>query len=127
MTITWRRVKKLNEPDAISAFEERYGFLIPNALKECISKNNGGRPNPKVFTTNSGAEYEVKALLSYNAEDVESIYKVIDFFIKEYGTSMLPFAEDSGGNYYCVKEGKIVFWTQDMEVYPICDTFSDFI
>ena len=127
MAIIWRRVKKLNTPDAISAFETKYGFVIPADLKDCISDNNGGRPTPKVLVTDTGAEYEVKSLLSYNEEDTENIYKVIDFFVKEYGTSVLPYAKDSGGNYYCVKDGKIVFWTQDMEFYPICASFSDFI
>ncbi len=127
MAITWRRIKKLNTPDAISAFEKKYGFSVPTDLKDCILAYNGGRPTPKVFSTDSGVEYEVKSLLSYNEEDVENIYKVIDFFLKEYCTSVLPFAKDSGGNYYCVKDGKIVFWTQEMEMFPICNTFSDFI
>lgn len=127
MAITWRRVKKLNTPDSISIFENKYGFSIPTDLKDCIFANNGGRPSPKVFAIDSGTEYEVKSLLSYNEEDSDSIYKVIDFFVKNYKKSLLPFAKDSGDNYYCVQEGKIVLWTQDMEVYPICDTFSDFI
>lgn len=95
--------------------------------KGCIFNNNGGNPTPKVLVTDTGTEYEVKSLLSYNEEDTENIYKVIDFFVKNYGTSVLPYAKDSGGNYYCVKNGKIVFWTQDMEFYPVCASFSDFI
>lgn len=127
MAITWRSVKKLNAPDPVGVFEKKYGFVIPDDLESCIINNNGGRPTPKVFTTDAGAEYEVKSLLSYNEEDSENIYKVIDFFVKNYGTTVLPFARDSGGNYYCVKNGKIVFWTQEMEFYSVCDSFSDFI
>ena len=127
MALTWRRIKPLKSENALADFENRYGFSIGNELKDFIINHNGGRPIPKTMITDNGEEYEVKCFLSFNPDDTDSVYKVIDFFTDNYSNSLLPFAKDSADNYFCLKDGKIILWFQDMTDTPICDSFSKFL
>ena len=123
----WSRVKPLENPKAIALFEETYHCVISEKLKECICLNNAGRPVPNIIKLENGTENDVKLLLSFNYSDAENIYKVIDFFIKKFDGTVIPFASDSAGNYYCEKESKIVLWTQEDEIYLVCNDFSEFL
>lgn len=126
--ITWRRVKPLQQMDAIERFEERYGLSLPEDLKASIKLSNGGRPTPNVFRLHDGSLVDVKVMLSYNEEDVENIFKVIDSFIEEYGGDVIPFASDSGGNYYCIMKEQVVMWLhENNEFISVATSFSDFI
>ena len=75
----------------------------------------------------NGEENDVKMLLSYNENDPENIYKVIEYFIKSYNGSLIPFASDSAGNYYCEQGKRIVLWTQNNEIMPVCNSFLSFL
>lgn len=123
----WKKVKPLNNPMAIKQLEEQYNFSLSEDLVSCILANNGGRPKPNTIAFRNGEENDVKILLSYNDSDPENIYKVIDFFSQEYNCSLVPFATDSGGNYYCEQEKRIVFWTQNKEILPVCNSFCQFL
>lgn len=123
----WARVKALKNNQAIFELENEYGILLSEDLKKCILDNNGGRPVPNTIKLSDGEENDVKILLSYNADDVETIYKVINFFINEYKGSVVPFASDSAGNYYCEKDGKVVLWNQDGDIIPVSNSFHEFL
>lgn len=122
--VHWNKIKPLTNPDAITQFESRYHITIPDDLKNCIKEYNGGRPFPNTIKTKKGKEYDVKLLLSYNQEDIETIYKCISYF---YGKNLFPFAVDSSGNYYCICNDKVVLWVQNDKIYDISDSFSAFI
>lgn len=123
----WSRVKPLKDPKSIEVIEKKFGCNLSSELKDCILENNGGRPKLDFIKLENGEEYDVKILLSYNEDDIENIYKVSEFFIKNFNGKMIPFASDSAGNYYCECDGKIVLWTQDDEVLSVCDGFKDFL
>lgn len=123
----WARVKALKNNQAIFELENEYGISLSEDLKKCILDNNGGRPIPNTIKLSDGEENDVKILLSYNADDVETIYKVINFFINEYKGSVVPFASDSAGNYYCEKDGKVVLWNQDGDIIPVSNSFHEFL
>ena len=126
-SIVWKRVKSLVNKEAVEELEKKYGFDLPSELKQVIKEYNGGRPVPKTLVTEKGDEYEVKGLLSYNEKDTENIYKVIDYFVEHYD-QLIPFAQESSGNYYCCcKSGEIIYWTQEEEIYQIANSFSEFI
>lgn len=127
MDILWRRVKPLKSNDLIDSFEKKYGYIVPEELKEVIIANNGGRPSPKILTNKVGQDFEIKSLLSYNNDDVENIYRIIDFFVENYNRELLPFAMDSAGNYYCINNKRVILWTQDDEIITVCDSFNEFI
>lgn len=122
----WRRIKPLVNKDAVAAFEEKYALSVPEDFKKCVTENNAGRPLPNAIVSEDGIEFDVKALLSYNEDDIENIYKVIDYFIKHYNGALVPFASDSAGNYYCFYNEKIVLWTQENEMISICNNFTEF-
>lgn len=123
----WSRIKPLKDPATVSFFEEKYSCALSGELKQCILDHNGGRPNPDTVTLPNGEENDVKSLLSFNEDDTENIYKVIHFFIERYSGKVIPFASDSAGNYYCEYNGRIVLWTQDDELLPVCDHFTEFL
>lgn len=124
--IEWFRVKPLTDKKAIDKLENKYNFKLPKDLKDCIKNNNGGYPNLNIIRTKTGREYDVRMLLSYNKEDYTNIYKSIDYF-RNNGKTLIPFAIDSGGNYFCIENGKIVLWTQEDDTYDICNTFTEFL
>jgi len=124
---SWIRVKPL-EDGTVENFEKQHSIMLSNELKECIKEFNSGRPEPNVVKLQNGIECEVKMLLSYSKGDTENIFKVIDYFINQYNGNIIPFASDSAGNYFCEqKDGKVVYWTQENEIFPVCDNFKTFL
>lgn len=124
----WSRIKPLVNPKAIVQLEQKYGFSLSEDLKKCVISNNGARPKPNTIVLKNGEENDVKILLSYNDGDPENIYKVIEYFMKNYNGTLIPFATDSAGNYYCEQnEQHIILWTQNDERLPVCDSFLQFL
>lgn len=123
----WSRPKPLENPSAVKQLQEKYGFALSKDLTNCILSNNGARPRPNTIILKNGEENDVKLLLSYNENDPENIYKVIEYFIKTYYGSLIPFASDSAGNLYCEQDKRIVLWTQNNEILPICNGFLQFL
>lgn len=122
----WRRVKPLVNQNAVNVFEKKYNLSLPDDFKKCVIENNGGRPEPNSIKTKNGYELDVKLLLSYNVDDTENIYAVIDYFMDNYAGKLIPFASDSAGNYYCFKGDMVFLWTQENEIISVCDSFMDF-
>lgn len=123
----WSRQKPLNNPIVIKQLEEKYGFSLSDDLVNCILANNGGRPRPNTIELKNGEENDVKLLLSYNESDPENIHKVIEYFIDTYNGTLIPFAVDSSGNYYCEQGKRIVLWTQNKEIFPVSNSFAQFL
>ena len=123
----WSRPKPLTNPIVIKQSEEKYGFSLSDDLVNCILSNNGARPRPNTIELKNGEENDVKLLLSYNDSDPENIFKVIEYFVNNYNGTLIPFAVDSAGNYYCEQGKRIVLWTQNKEILPVCNSFSQFL
>ena len=96
--------------------------MLTNAIAEMRTYGEGF-----IIELKNGEENDVKLLLSYNERDPENIYKVIEYFVKTYNGTLIPFAVDSAGNYYCEQGKRIVLWTQNKEILPICNSFSQFL
>ena len=78
----------------------------------------------------SGKEVEIKALLSFNKEDTENIYNVIEYFKKEFNGTIVPIATESSGDYFCIDitTGSIVYWEQETNAITfISKNFNEFI
>lgn len=126
--VQWVRVKPLEDSESIDRLEKQYQFALSPALKTCIQNYNGGRPRPNTVRLANGQENDVKMLLSYNQADIETVYRVLPFFIDLFHGSVIPFATDSAGNYYCERAGEILLWIQGEEkLYPVCGGFSAFL
>ncbi|WP_288222362.1 SMI1/KNR4 family protein [uncultured Clostridium sp.] len=128
--IVWKRVKPLSQSNSLKNFEEDYGIIIPDVLKELIITNNGGRPSLDIIKAADGKEVEVKALLSFNKEDKENIYNVIEYFKKEFDGKILPVATEPSGDYFCIDltSNSIVYWEHETNVLTfIAKDFVEFL
>lgn len=122
--LIWKYIKPLKDKKSLNIIEEKFKFKIPIDLRECILKNNGGRPNRKVFDTDKSTERVMKTLLSYNENDLESIYKV-----EKEENDLFPFAIDPSGNYICIdKENSVILWNHETNTGEyVAKSFSDFL
>lgn len=125
--VSWRRVKPLKRLNAVEEFERKYNCSLSDELKSCIIAYNGGRPFPKTIHLANGEENDVKVLLSFNEDDIEAVNNIAPFFMEHFHGELIPFATDSSGNYYCEQRGAIVLWTQNEEIFSVCDSFSAFL
>ena len=123
----WLKVKVLKDSNSVLDIEQQLECTISDELRQCIRDHNGGRPTPNVIRLVCGEENDVDALLSFNEEDMNSVYRIKAFFAEKYLGILFPFASDSAGNYYCENKGKIVLWTQDDEVFDVCNSFGEFL
>lgn len=125
-SITWKYVKALKDKNAISVFEKENGITIPKDLRSVIENNNGGRPSLKYYDLKNEPDKEFKSLLSFNKEDVDNIYKF--YPLDSSDKSLVPFAIDSAGNFFVLKNEKIGLWNHENDtVTIICNTFTDFL
>jgi hypothetical protein len=130
MNLDWKYVKPLKNPEAVQHFELKNAIRIPDSLKKFILEFNGGRPSLSSFDTDINKERVFKTLLSYNEDDIENIYKVIDMFKIGNVLKLLPFASDPFGNYICIDfhQNSIVFWNHETEKTEfISEGFNEFI
>lgn len=116
--IIWKRVKPLIKSNIIDKFEEDYEITLPENLKEFIIANNGGRPSLDIFKTLDGKEVELKSLLSFNEDDTENIYNVIEYFKGQFNGNILPIAMEPSGDYFCIDltKNSIVYWNHENDV-----------
>lgn len=113
--IMWKRVKALKDIDSIDNFEKNYNLTIPTDIKTLFKNYNGGRPNKRNIQINNNDEVCIKMLLSFNKEDSENIYKVNDYFMKEFNKKVMPIAVEDGGNYFCINldDESILYWNHE--------------
>ena len=124
--LTWKYVKPIKNTNAITEFENKVGIKFPEDLKEMMTNFNNGRPSNKYFDTTNEKECEFKKLLSFNVDDTENIYDALGFETKF--ENLVAFASNSGGNFICLYEGKIVYWKHETDqIEPLTDTFTQFV
>lgn len=64
--------------------------------------------------------------MSFDEEDKENVYKAIKR-VSEDNDKLVPIAKDPGGNYFCLFDGKVVFWShEDGETIEAADSFESF-
>jgi len=127
--LTWKYVKKLKNKKAIENFENENKIKLPIDIIECVKKNNGGRPNKKTFDTENSKERVIKNLLSFNSDDLETVYSIFEVLNKE-DNRLFPIASDPSGNYICydLMNKKIVLWLHETnKVENISNDFSEFL
>lgn len=127
--LTWNYVKPLKDPNAVDHFLEQNHIELEQNLIDLLKNHNGGRPSPDTFDTSLTKERVFKALLSYNMEDRETIYKCYSKELKE--RALFPLATDPAGNYICIDlggENDIVFFeTESLGKERVANSFEEFI
>ncbi|WP_341302436.1 SMI1/KNR4 family protein [Lysinibacillus sp. FSL H8-0500] len=127
--LSWKYVKPLKNNKAVESFEADYGLKLPQDITSCIKQNNGGRPDKKAFDTEVSKGRVIKSLLSFNKEDLETVYDAIDT-LKGEKSNLVPLASDPGGNYICfdTKQQDIVLWLHETNTTEkISSSFTAFL
>ena len=127
--LKWKYVKKLKNNNVIKSFESDNSIKLPQDIISCMKENNGGRPDKKTFDTEETKGRVMKSLLSFNADDLETVYDINDILKKEK-ENLFPFASDPSGNYICynTKDKDIVLWLHETnKIEKIADSFTSFI
>lgn len=126
----WKYIKPIKSLQLIDDFEEQFNFKFPNDYKDCVSKNNGGRPSKKIFDTVDTKEHELASLLSFNRDDRETIWAVNERDDESFQASYIAFATDCSGNLICFNkcDSSIIFLNHETNTKEnITNRFSDFI
>lgn len=105
-------------------------YKLPQSFLECIRKYNGGRPELNLFDTEFTKERAMKSLLSFNQEDRETVWKIIEWNKEELRNRFAPFAIDNFGNLICFDKlnDNVVFLEHEtLRQEKIADSFDDFL
>jgi len=112
-------------PAELDELEQRIGFAIPHSLRERYGTLGGGRFRFGLFIGDGEIYYDLHELVSAKSTAIDG--KIIDmgvadeyaYIVKERGLvpdRLVPFAVESGGNFYCVDRGDESIWYADMEL-----------
>ena len=124
--ITWKYVKPLVDAGSIAEYESLVGTTLPEDLKNLIRTNNGGRPSLKYYDLASEKDKEFKSLLSFNRTDVENVFAF--YPLDSANKKLVPFAIDSAGNCFVVKNGAIQIWLHELDrTIFVAESFSAFL
>ncbi|WP_425448522.1 SMI1/KNR4 family protein [Dethiothermospora halolimnae] len=115
--IKWKFVKDMPSLMDIEKVESRFNVKLPLDYIECVKKNNGGRPRPKLFDFGEYKEMVFSSLLSIIKDHKENVIDVYKWIGDRLPENTYPFAKDPFGNYLCFKyEGNdvfVVFWNHE--------------
>lgn len=121
---------KYNSATSIEKIQEvakENGFVYPKELIDLILKCNNGIITPNKFDSKKEQDLEVKTILSYNKEDIETVYGAIKA-LKESGFNYIPFANTPSGNLICLNGNEVIVWEHE-KLSPafVSPTLSDFL
>ncbi len=84
------------------------GYRLPNSLRQFLLVHNGGRAALNCFRSDNGSEFEINRFLGVkfrSSPKEPTLEEVIETFIFQRSLlprHLTPFAEDAGGNFYCI-------------------------
>lgn len=134
--------------EALRAFEERLGIILPEQYRHFLLVHNGGEASPDVFKIrNEQGPYTdsvVRCFFSIgdvpNYRSFEWHYNLYKIEEDRLPHNMIPIADDPGGNLICISTvgtdaGAVYFWNHEEETEPpsdanlhlIADTFQEFL
>lgn len=99
----------------IQSAEERFGVVIPTALKEMVLNHNGA--------TLENESNKVDSLISFSPTDIFNVYTKY-----ELGDGYLPFADDGAeGCYALARTGEVVHSSSEGRKTVFAASFEEFI
>lgn len=123
------------DEQTLEKVEAQLGVKLPDSLRSHYLQVNGGRPSPNIFVDGQGDDYEVHSFKSFGEPghagvSIEDTHRTLSAK-GLIPPGLLPFAMDSGGNFYCIDEsGRIFFLPMDVpqpNAIPIADTLQEFV
>lgn len=125
--MNYKYVKPLKDDTCIKKFFQNNGVSLTDTFETFFKENNGGRPSLNICLLQNGSEKVVNNFLSFNEEDKENVYKA-KRRTEEDNKKLLPFAKDPAGNYFCLLDGAVVFYShEDGAVFKAAESFESFI
>ena len=128
--MNWKYIKPLKNESALANYEHLVDYKLPPSFLKCIRQNNGGRPARSLFDTEFAKERAMKSLLSFNQEDRETVWKIVEWDKEELRNRFVPFAIDNFGNLICFDKlnDNIVFLEHEtLRQEKVADSFDDFL
>ena len=104
--------------------------MFYDSFKKCVITNNGGRPSKQTFDTNKVKGRELKSFLSFNKDDKETVWKVLDWHKDELSDKYVPFCIDNFGNLICfdASNDRVIFLNhENTSIEMIADGFDEFM
>lgn len=126
----WKYVKPLKNRNILDEFEKKYSYALPDKFKECVIKNNGGRPSLNTFDTDIESNRVIKSFLSFNNDDKENIWEINEYFSTDCDMKYIAFAIDNFGNLICfsVDDNSIIFYEhEENKIEYIAESFTEYL
>lgn len=106
----------------IAAFEKELDVQLPGSMKNFYLKYNGGMPEPYLFLPQNEEMDFVEIKAFFPIKQCTDAFETIEVIAREAWNdnflprNLLPFAMDSGGNYYALnlKNKKIYYFVTDV-------------
>lgn len=133
--------KKITDTD-LKHIETLLGFKLPDDFRLHYLKYNGGIPEKRFFYIKTYHVYvEISSFFSFKyPRDYDDSWTIEQRYIhyskkRILPQELLPFADDLGGNYFCInlKSGEIVLVYMDLgeittkSIRFLSNSFSDFL
>lgn len=131
--LEWKYTKPISGASQIHQIAEKIGLEPPKEYVSLAEKNNGGRPSKKRIDTGSET-LQLKSFL--RVDNVDEFNTVLNVYntIKTIDSRLLPFADDSFGNFFCLffhdknATPSVVFLDKENETFAeISQSFVSFI
>ena len=120
--------EKINEEDLLS-LESELNIKLPDSYKELMLENNGGVPLKNYFK----GEYGIASFhpIKIEPNDLKSVFESFKDLLP---STLLAFADDMGGNSYCIdiseeNNGKVYFidWDEPDDPEFLANSFEEFL
>lgn len=140
--LTWRNCNSPLSDERIHEVENTLGIQFPLDYRDCVRECHGGIPSKRNFSVAANnLEFGscLAVLLSFSDDDSENILQTHENLSDQLPRSLIPFAEDGGGDYMCFDYRNlgaagapaVVFWHRtglpDNEITQIAPNFTAFI
>lgn len=125
----WKYVKPLKDERSLDRLEKECGFTLPTEYGNVVKQYNGGRPQHKLFLTETRTEHQLKTFLSLNENDRENIWETFEWESPAVTKGYLVFAVDGFGNLVCLKRnGYVVFYDHEKNAEELVSkSFKEFV
>ncbi len=122
-------------PGELEAIEQQWGVSLPDEYRSVVSIHQGMTPNPHIIDIGRG-DSSICTLLTISEDESSHTYSIRDAYgllRPHIPSGIYPFALTGSGEYACFdyrdapNQPRIVLVTVETDIYPIADSFSEFL
>lgn len=101
--MNWTKVSPLTYENNVSSFECYAEYSFPPDFVEVAINYNGGTASSNVFAADDLSHHSIKKLLSFNKEDMDSIWDTYECYQDCFEDKYVPFAVSKADLYFCFR------------------------